>query len=118
MNGTIYVVIATIGEYSDRSEWPVCYFLSEEQARSWVLRAEASARVAEESWRATIEAWEKANPAPAWTEREAYLAWYEVRPTEPRYPLQPLRVRQGDELRYYVSEVPPWVEPAPPDVPQ
>lgn len=41
---TLYVVMGTTGEYSDRTEWPVRAFLDETKAADLVLRAEAEAR--------------------------------------------------------------------------
>lgn len=34
----IYVVIGSCGEYSDHSEWPVCYFTKEEDAKEYVVK--------------------------------------------------------------------------------
>lgn len=43
----IYVVMGTCGEYSDRTEWPVCAFVSEDLARE--LGEKATKRAAEVS---------------------------------------------------------------------
>ncbi len=41
---TIYVVMGTTGEYSDRTEWPVLAYLSKPQAEEHVEKASARAR--------------------------------------------------------------------------
>lgn len=114
MSATLHVVIATIGEWSDRAEWPVCYYAASEHAEAYVLFATASAREIEEQWRNTVETWERANPEPKWGESgwdDAYTAWCEARPHEPLYPMEPKRhVSIYDELRYYVRTVPPGPE--------
>ena len=40
----VYVVMGTCGEYSDRNEWPVVAFLSEERAKQRVVDAERRAK--------------------------------------------------------------------------
>lgn len=35
----IYVVMGTIGEYSERTEWPIRAFINEKHAKLWVTRA-------------------------------------------------------------------------------
>ena len=112
MNGTIFVVLGTIGEYSDRAEWPVCYFESSELAEAYVLRATASAREAEAQWLDTITSWERTNPEPRWNDSEEwrieYGVWCDARPEEPLYPMESnRRVSVYDELRYYLKPVPP-----------
>ena len=37
----IFVVMGTTGEYSDRSEWPVRAFFTQQQARDWADAAKA-----------------------------------------------------------------------------
>lgn len=41
---TVYVVMGTTGEYSDRDEWAVCAYTSEDSAKTHVERATARAR--------------------------------------------------------------------------
>lgn len=41
---TIYVVIGTRGEYSDRSEWPARAFMDETRARDYAERAKINGR--------------------------------------------------------------------------
>lgn len=48
----IFVVRAACGEYSDRDEWNVCYFLDEGQAKQFVERIGQLARAAARAWRA------------------------------------------------------------------
>lgn len=43
---TIYVVMGTCGEYSDREEWPVCAYADEEQAKLHVDQASECVRLA------------------------------------------------------------------------
>jgi hypothetical protein len=40
----VYVVMGSTGEYSDRTEWPVKAFMSEDAAKDLVLRADRRAK--------------------------------------------------------------------------
>ena len=42
--GTIYVVMGSTGEYSDRTEWSVCYYTNEESAKEHVKAATRRAK--------------------------------------------------------------------------
>lgn len=44
MKRTIYVVVGTTGEYSDRSEWLVCAFVKEQDAKDLVVNASRRAQ--------------------------------------------------------------------------
>jgi hypothetical protein len=54
---TIYVVIGSTGEYSDRTEWLVIAFDSEDRAKQHVLSATARARELEQWVDADDEPW-------------------------------------------------------------
>jgi hypothetical protein len=47
---TIYIVMGTSGEYSDRDEWPVCAYSDKERAQQHVVDASNRARVLSQ-WR-------------------------------------------------------------------
>lgn len=38
MTGPIFLVVGTCGEYSDRSEWDVCWFPTKEQAEAYAQK--------------------------------------------------------------------------------
>jgi len=38
VTGPIFLVVGTCGEYSDRSEWHVCWFPTKEQAKSYAQK--------------------------------------------------------------------------------
>jgi hypothetical protein len=40
----IYIVMGEAGEYSDRDEWPVCYFEDEDQAKALVEYLDAKVK--------------------------------------------------------------------------
>lgn len=44
MDSKVYVVMGTTGEYSDRTEWPVCAYLEESLAQEHITKATARAK--------------------------------------------------------------------------
>ena len=48
---TVYIVMGTTGEYSDREEWPVCAYTNEQAAQQHVEAAEKRAKEIEVLWR-------------------------------------------------------------------
>lgn len=46
---TVWIVEGSTGEYSDRREWPVCAFTTEEKAKELVEELSGLARVAEQA---------------------------------------------------------------------
>lgn len=47
MSATIYIIIGTCGEYSDRSEWIVCWCATEAEATTYVDACRAEDRALE-----------------------------------------------------------------------
>lgn len=55
----LYVVVGTCGEYSDRSEWLVCWFDTEHAARDFAAGAK---RVADDLVATGVDRWEMSHP--------------------------------------------------------
>lgn len=64
---TVHIVMATKGEYSDRSEWPLVAYLDESLAREHAEKAEAWMQANPcpfDAWETEADEWHAANPSP------------------------------------------------------
>lgn len=59
MNESVYVVMGSTGEYSDRGEWPVVAYSVEDDAKAHVERAQARAREIFQKWHGRAWHWSK-----------------------------------------------------------
>ncbi len=55
MTMQIHIVIASQGEYSDRTEWPVCAYLDEAVAREHVRLSDETDREADAAWQLAMD---------------------------------------------------------------
>jgi hypothetical protein len=89
---TIWVVTASVGEYSDRREWAVTAFTSEGVAKAYVEAADAFTRGAEAALRPLIY------PESSAYERElakAFLGWQSDFGEGPRFYLQAIQLQEA-----------------------
>ena len=117
---TLYLVIGSSGEYSDRLEWPVAVYETEEMARAAAEGAERCSRercALFDAWyRDVYRPWHDKNPAPLMNVRrvegiivvEDYDIWLSRsdRPTEPELPPNPYDPEHGRGDEYTVEPVP------------
>jgi hypothetical protein len=108
---TLYLVIGSSGEWSDRIEWPVALYESEDMARKAAERSKFYATLHDamlSSWRRNVlDPWYKENPPPrpGWPVGPELIAWNAAFPKEPEYS-NPFDPERGDGDEYTVEPVP------------
>lgn len=80
----IYVVMATQGEWSDRTEWPICGFVNEDSAKAKIITLQKEAEKKER---------------PSWEDVEGYFYYTVGMEKEDPYELG-VKVAAMDEKRF------------------